>query len=220
MKLFSKVSQKCGRRKQMSKKASRESYDVFEKEPDSSLSPMSPSPKENVTRSKQPMVRFSEVQQYYENDVAFEDYDGCWYTRKEIQGFIKQVSKHASLILAMERQSGDPFFWTKNLLRIHEAFRQPKNLRNSMLVLRSNCTTINPSYVGLEFRTVPRIMDDHLERRQELLAEIQHWQQYENATKVDLDTRAAMIANACTKKSRVSTQFSHYIAKIHARRMC
>ena len=228
MKLISKIAQEVDRRKQMVRQASRDSiYDhLFEEESDEALFSTNPLPKDTSSASPitRPTVRFAETLQCYESKVSLEDYKGCWYTEAQFQVFTMQCEQHSKLIRAMETQSTDPFYWTRSLLRIHKAFGRPSHVsKNSMEILKSNCITIEPRFVGLEFRAVPSIMADYLVRRQALWTEIQYWQQQQqqhedSSTMLDSHTRATRIAEVCAKASRVSVQYSHYIAQVRGRR--
>ena len=122
---------------------------------------------------------------------------------------------HARILQSMERESTDPFFWTRNLRRIYDNLQNNSDDIPSMIVLQSNRMTIGEPFVGLETYCVPSIFAHVQAQRQAQWRDIQQWQA--NPT-VSCAERAERISEACASHSRVSNGFAHYLAKQHMRR--
>lgn len=159
-----------------------------------------------------------------------------WYTNADYERFQRYTARQAALLRTAETASDDFFFWTRCLWRIRQALGKQQQLTSqfsrdngsalstsssSMLVLQSNRIIIDAHAVGLEWRFSPALHADYEERRQTLLADVQHWQA-RAATAAPLSDRERlviddMIADASRRASLVAVRYAHYIAKVHAR---
>lgn len=227
MKFTSTFSVETGRRQMMARESSRDSLfatDDILNEDDNALCLASHYGCDEITVQKIRKVRFADrCSTIYRESVM--DRDECfknWYEEKDYNRFARQTAQHMHLIRAMEAMTKDPFFWTKNLRRIHKSFTNQSLCRqndyasskSTIFVLMSNRVVLDERFVGMEFRVVPSIAQDFMQRREILLNEVFYWQ---SLPMVDASKRLEFIRQACEKASRPSSMYAHYIAKVSAR---
>lgn len=182
--------------------------------------------KQQQEQSKPRMVRFANPSTtvFHESDGDMEGdecYEKLWYTKEDYNRFARQTAQLIRVIQTMETMSKDPFYWTKNLRRIHKSFTtenktvsNDKTRKSCMMVLMSNRVVLDERFVGMEFRVVPAIFQDFVQRRDMLLNQVFYWQK---APITDPSQRSEIIRQSSEAASRPSVSYAHYIAKVSAR---
>lgn len=141
--------------------------------------------------------------------------EDAWYSTRECHAFSRQAQLGIRLLQSMEKESANPFFWTKSLGRIYETFRTDDTTRApSMIILSSNRITIDERFVGLESLCVPSIRDSLQEQKETLVRQIMLLQ---NNCQTLSNVSAVRMHKASVKDSKASVLFAHYIAKQNAR---
>ena len=211
----------------MARESSRDSLfstDSILNDDDDALCPTDAWVCDEITVQQPRKVRFANrcTTIYHDSVIDRDECQKNWYEEKDYNRFARQTAQHMHLIRAMENMTEDPFFWTKNLRRIHKSFTNQSACQQSasatnkstIFVLMSNRVVLDERFVGMEFRVVPSIAQDFMQRRETLLNQVFYWQ---SVPMTDASKRSEVIRQACEQTSRPSGMYAHYIAKVSAR---
>ena len=156
---------------------------------------------------------------YYLNPFALDETELArrWYSKLEIDAFFHEMAAVMKDIQSRAREAG-PFHWTKALVHIHRSFSAPVASRRALLTLMEGRFEIDDGCLGLEVRGIPELNEAFRVQRRELLRRIRYWQEH-GSRKLTEEQVADLIHEASTQSSKSSTDYAHYVAQYHARRI-
>ena len=143
--------------------------------------------------------------------------DDCWYSKSELDGFWGEMVASMRDAFSQEQASSNPFYWTKALVRIYEAFYAPPAAQNSLFMLLQGRFEIPNEAVGLEMPWILAHLGAKAAARHEAVwNKIQYWQEQ---TEQGMDVQQDAIAQACTEESQVPVRFAHFVATLRAQQV-
>lgn len=142
--------------------------------------------------------------------VTEEEYDDVWYHGGAVEYFRHE---RRLLVAAIHRADVDRR-WSQALFGVYCAFRQMENPDDVANVLGSTRLDMDEFTVGLEKYIVPPVAYDFPLRRQHLLTQFHHLQQY--CIFDSAEHREQLLRDTSRLSSRASRMFAQYCAQVAA----